>query len=106
MPQITRAVNGDMVAGGPQALHRRRTKAVELVAERVELMEREEVGGTSWDTLYAACSYCRSVGDKQQASSWAVRAAESAQLALGKDSEEYQKYASYIGTRKAGGKKK
>lgn len=105
--QLSRAVNGDMVAGGPQNFNRKRTKAVELCNERIELMEIEGVGGTCWDTLYAACSYCRSVGDKQLASSFASKAAESARHALGKDSQEYQKYASYIGTRKAdAGKKK
>ena len=78
---------------------RKRTNAIALVEERLGLMTLEGTEHTSWDTLYAACAYCRSVGDKVEASQWASRAAEMARLALGKDSDEYQQYAACIGRR-------
>ena len=92
------AVNGT----GGAALNlpgRKRTNAIALVEERLGLMTLEGTEHTSWDTLYAACAYCRSVGDKVEASQWASRAAEMARLALGKDSDEYQQYAACIGRR-------
>ena len=45
---------------------------------------------------------CRSVGDKQAATLWAGRAAESARLALGRDSDEFQKYSASVGSRREG----
>ena len=100
---IQQAVNGEMVPGGPQFLTRKKTNAIALVEERLALMDEEGVGGTGWDTMYAACAYSRSIGDKVAATKWASRAAENARLALGRDSDEFQKYAGYIGSR--GGKK-
>ena len=65
--QISRAVNGDghaipphllQMAGAPtgSAAPAKRSKALALVEERLALMEEEGVGGTSWDTAYAACA--------------------------------------------------
>ena len=88
-----------------QGLPRARSNAIALVEERLALMQVEGLDATSWDTLHAACAYCRSIGDKVGASSWAGRAAENARLALGRDSEEFQKYASLIGSRRGGGAK-
>ena len=99
------AVNGGVAGTGNAltvtAVGRKRTNAIALVEERIALMEEEGTDGTSWDTLYAACAYCRSIGDKVEASKWASRAADMARLALGKDSDEFQQYAAYIGRRSA-----
>ena len=99
------AVNGGVAGTGNAltvtAVGRKRTNAIALVEERIALMEEEGTDGTSWDTLYAACAYCRSIGDKVEASKWASRAADMARLALGKDSDEFQQCAAYIGRRSA-----
>ena len=71
-----------------------------LVEERLSLLQAEGLDFTH-DTLYAACAYSRSVGDKAAASAWASRAAENARVALGKDSLEFNKYAAFIGSRRA-----
>lgn len=99
------AVNGEMRLGMPQNHTRKPTDAVHLVEERLQLMDDEGVGGTAWDTLYAGCAYSRSIGDKFAATRYASRAAESARLALGRDSAEFQKYASFIGSRAKPGAK-
>ena len=105
--QISTLVNG--AGQGTPGIARARSNAIELVEERLALLAAEGLDTTMWDTLYAGCAYSRSVGDRAAASDWAGRAAENARLALGKDSDEYQKYAALVGSRKAdkkGGKKK
>ena len=76
---------------GPRGL------GVVLVKERLALLEEEGVH-TSWDTSYAAWAYCCSVGDKAEARKWACRAAESARIGLGRDSDEFIKYSAYVGS--------
>lgn len=98
--QIRATVNGDEQAPATPGLPRARSNAIALVEERMDLLSAEGLDGAMWDTLYAACAYCRSVGDKEGASAWAARAAENASLALGKDSLEFNKYAAYIGSRR------
>ena len=44
--------------------------SIALVEERLSLLEAERLD-FKHDTLYAACAYCRSVGDKSAASAWA-----------------------------------
>ena len=68
-----------------------------MVKERLALLEEEGVH-TSWDTSYAAWAYCCSVGDKAEARKWACRAAESARIGLGRDSDEFIKYSAYVGS--------
>ena len=68
-----------------------------MVKERLALLE-EEGEHTSWDTSYAAWADCCSVGDKAEARKWACRAAESARIGLGRDSDEFIKYSAYVGS--------
>ena len=98
--QIRAAVNGNEHAPSVPGLPRARSNAIVLVEERLSLLQAEGLDFTH-DTLYAACAYSRSVGDKAAASAWASRAAENARLALGKDSLEFNKYAALIGSRRA-----
>lgn len=103
--QISTTVNGNMGgSGGVPALPRARSNALALVEERLSKMHAEGLDVTAWDTLHAACAYCRSIGDKVGATSWASRAAENARMALGRDSEEFQKYAALIGSRRGAAK--
>ena len=97
--QISISVNGAGAAAAT-GLPRKQTDAISLVEERMALLDTEGLGATGWDTLYGGCAYSRSIGDRVSASAWASRAAEAARLALGQDSNEYQKYASYIGSRR------
>ena len=85
---------GDVIR---EAVPRKRADAISLVEERLKLMEEEGIGGTSYDTIFAASAYCRLVGDRASASLWASRAADCARLALGCDSEEFVKLTSLVG---------
>ena len=96
---ISISVNGIAIDGSGGRLPRTRTNAIDLVEERLSLLAQDGIGNT-WDTMYAACAYSRSVGDRAQATHWASRAAASARVGLGCDSEEYQKYVALVGTRK------
>mmetsp|Transcript_16432 Transcript_16432/g.42160 ORF Transcript_16432/g.42160 Transcript_16432/m.42160 type:complete len:104 (-) Transcript_16432:185-496(-) len=97
------AVNGETspAATAMHAVPRAHSNAIALVEERLALLEAEGLGSMAWDTFYAGCSYSRSIGDKVAASTWASRAADAAKVALGCDSDEYQKYAAYVGNRRA-----
>ena len=97
---ISIAVNGIAIDGSAGRMPRTRTNAIDLVEERLRLLDQDGIGNT-WDTMYAACAYSRSMGDRAQATLWASRAAESARVGLGCDSEEYQKYVALVGTRRA-----
>lgn len=69
------------------------------------MLQAEGLEAKAWDTLYAGCVLSRKRGDKKGASAWASRAADSARLALGRDSLEFQKYASYVSSRHAAKRK-
>jgi hypothetical protein len=98
--QISVAVNSSERAPAAAGLPWARCNAVALVEERLALLDAEDLH-FQHDTLYAACAYSRSVGDKGAASAWASRAAENAERAMGKDSLEFCKYAALIGRRAA-----
>ena len=59
-------------------------------------MEGEGLLPTAWETLFGACAHCTAMGDKQGAAKWAARAAESAELAMGRVSEEHIRFAALV----------
>ena len=63
-----------------------------LIEERLALLEEEGIG-TLWDTHYTAWAYHMNVGNEAEARRWAARAAVGAQVALGRDSADFLKYA-------------
>ena len=67
---------------------------MEIVIERLALLQKEGGLGTAWDTMGAAMSYLSFSGDARGAAQWAARAAACASLALGRSSVEFERYNS------------
>ena len=66
----------------------------ELVEERLQLQHDEGLGA-SIESMAVAWGFLRFIGDEAGAQPWARRAAESARLGLGEDSEEYARWEAH-----------
>jgi len=66
----------------------------ELVEERLRLQHDEGLGA-SIESMAVAWGFLRFIGDEAGAQVWATRAAESARLGLGEDSEEYLRWVAH-----------
>ena len=91
--------------GSMQRVHalreQRRAAGVALLEERLELLKREASPGCAsraWDTLEALHRFCLEMGDDAAAERYAARAAESALIALGEQSAEYERYSRASGS--------
>jgi hypothetical protein len=74
------------------ARKRRLVEGLQLIEERLQILKEEHCSSLSWDTLWSAALHCSAMGETKEAIKWANKAAASACLALGKQSEEYLKY--------------
>jgi hypothetical protein len=74
------------------ALRQSTASLVELVEERLTLMEEEGMSALAWDTLWVGSEACQLGGDAAAAKQWSARAAECARLALGSESDLVERY--------------
>jgi hypothetical protein len=72
---------------------RRLERGVDLLEERLGLLEAEGDAALAWDTLDCASRHCKGMGDAVRAKLYGARAAQCARLALGTDSDEYRRFS-------------
>ena len=72
---------------------RRLERGVDLLEERLGLLEAEGDAALAWDTLDCASRHCKGMGDAVRAKLSGARAAQCARLALGTDSDEYRRFS-------------
>ena len=90
-------IQASAVPSGRRALlevsKRRLERGVDLLEERLGLLEDEGDAALAWDTLDCASRHCKGMGDAARAKLYGTRAAECARLALGTDSDEYRRFS-------------
>jgi hypothetical protein len=90
-------VQASVFPSGRRALlevsRRRLERGVDLLEERLGLLEAEGDAALAWDTLDCASRHCKGMGDAVRAKLYGARAAQCARLALGTDSDEYRRFS-------------